>query len=108
MKEIHTKVPIIPIIAKSDTMTSAEKKEFKEWVQQKLQEEEIKIFQFDPSTIDEMSRQAEVATGPPWAVMATKDTTIEDGEVKALRIYDWGAADAANPQHSDLLLRCRS
>ena len=84
-------------------MTSAEKKEFKEWVQQKLQEEEIKIFQFDPATIDEMSRQAEVAMGPPWAVMATKDTTIEDGEVKALRIYDWGAADAANPQHSDLL-----
>lgn len=105
MKELHEKVPIIPVIAKSDTMTTPEKKDYKEEVRSKLQSNGINLFVFAADAIEEMSKQAEVAMDPsgPWAVVATKDAKFEDGKLKAIRPYPWGAADAANPQHSDLL-----
>ena len=104
MKELHKKVNIIPIIAKSDTMTTDEKRDFKLKVRELLQENGIDIFEFHKATIDDMSAQAKVAIEHPWAVIATKDAKIdEDGQIDAKRKYDWGNADAANPQHSDLL-----
>jgi len=104
MKELHEKVNLIPIIAKSDTMTSEEKRDFKIEVRETLERHGIDIFEFHKPTIDDMSRQAEVALEHPWAVIATKNAKVdEDGNIEAKRVYDWGGADAANPQHSDLL-----
>ena len=45
MKELHRKVNIVPIVAKSDTMTSDEKKEFKKKVREQLETHSIGIFE---------------------------------------------------------------
>lgn len=104
MKELHEKVNLIPIIAKSDTMTSEEKRDFKVEVRDTLERHGINVFEFHKPTIDDMSRQAEVALEHPWAVIATKNAKVDEhGNIEAMRTYDWGNADAANPQHSDLL-----
>lgn len=104
MKELHAKVNIIPIIAKSDTMMTDEKAAFKMKVRDELEKQGINVFEFHRASIEEMSRQAKIKIEHPWAVIATKDAKIDDdGQVIALRKYDWGDADAANPSHSDLL-----
>jgi len=103
MKELHEKVNIIPIVAKSDTMTTEEKRDFKVKVRELLVDHGINIFEFHKPTLDDMSAQAEVALEHPWAVIATKNAKVnDDGVIEARRAYDWGEADATNPQHSDL------
>lgn len=104
MKELHQKVNIIPIVAKSDTMTTEEKRDFKVKVRELLEAHGVNTFEFHKPTLDHMSAQAQVAYEHPWAVIATKNAKVnDDGVIEAKRVYDWGAADADNPQHSDLL-----
>jgi len=104
MKKLHKMVPIIPIIAKSDTMTTDEKMNFKEEVRKELQKHEIVTFEFRQMVLEKMTGQVGTKVEPPWAVIGTKDGVVRDGELQdAFRKYDWGDADAADPRHSDLL-----
>ena len=102
MRELHKKVNVVPIIAKADTMTSDEKKEFRTFVREELEKKGVDVFEFHQATVDEMSRQAQVTYEHPWSVIATKDARVEDGVLIAKRVYDYGDADAADPRHSDL------
>lgn len=72
-------------------------------VREALEKHHIDVFQFHKGVVANMARQAEQSYEHPWAVIATKDAKLEDGRLVALRRYEWGDADAANPTHSDLL-----
>jgi len=116
MKMLHHQVPLVVVIAKSDTMTTKETKKYKEQVRVQLEEEGVRTFKFDAKLIEKVERShaevpppsgAPAAEEPykfqplyggshgqwPWAVMGA------DG---ARREYLWGTAETNHPHHSEL------
>jgi len=106
MKRLHALVPLVVVVAKSDTMTTAEALWFKERVRQQLKDERIATFTFQPRMIKEVEAlhisQAGSGFQPlyggsdgslPWAVMGAEDSRRE---------YIWGTAMTNEPRHSEL------
>lgn len=102
MRALHRKVNIVPIIAKSDTMTTKEKEEFKLQVREALQHEGIDAFAFDTSVLRAMEQQDKQEYKLPWAVIGSTDAYMDAGATVYLRKYPWGDALSSEPAHSDL------
>lgn len=91
LKRIKGKAPIIPILAKSDTMTTEELGAFRNEVIHSLDENEINVFH------------------EPFAVVSSVYTKVnENGELVVGREYPWGFVEVENEDYSDLapLRRC--
>eukprot|EP00967_Tisochrysis_lutea_P056217 scaffold70961_cov26-Tisochrysis_lutea.AAC.1 len=102
MRRLHKWVNIVPIIAKSDTMTTKEKDEFKEHVRKTLEDEEIELYAFDQDIIQKMEQQDNQVYKPPWAVIGSTEAIRDAGFNVYLRKYPWGNALSSEPSHSDL------
>jgi len=97
MLGLHTKVNIIPVIAKADTFTAVERKQFKEKVREQLRFHGIEVFKFLGS-----DARDEEDIEPPFAVVGS-NVTIEREEGKNVRgrEYPWGVVDIENKDHCD-------
>jgi septin 7 len=106
MTRLHELVPLVVVIAKADTMTKSETREFKAEVRQQLQSEGVRPFAFDPRAIQQVERlhASHAASGfeplyggsdglMPWAVMGSDESRRE---------YLWGTAITNEPTHSEL------
>jgi len=106
MKRLHALVPLVVVIAKSDTMTTAETRAFKHEVRQLLRAEQVSIFTFDQRKIKEVEALHTAHASPdfkplyggsdgtlPWAVMGADESRRE---------YIWGTAITSEPRHSEL------
>jgi len=106
MTRLHELVPLVVVIAKADTMTKSETREFKAEVRQQLQSEGVRPFAFDPRAIELVERlhasHAAIGFEPlyggsdglmPWAVMGSDESRRE---------YLWGTAITNEPTHSEL------
>ena len=106
MTRLHELVPLVVVIAKADTMTKSETREFKAEVRQQLQSEGVRPFAFDPRAIQQVERlhASHAASGfeplyggsdglLPWAVMGSDESRRE---------YLWGTAITNEPTHSEL------
>ena len=102
MRALHKKVNIVPIIAKSDTMTTKEKEEFKQQLRETLQREGIEAYAFDQGVIRSMEAQDKCEYQQPWAVIGSTDAFLDAGHQVYLRKYPWGDALSSEPAHSDL------
>lgn len=102
MRALHRKVNIVPIIAKSDTMTTKEKDEFKMQVREALQREGIEAYSFDLGVLRQMEQQDKQEYRLPWAVIGSTDAYLDAGATVYLRKYPWGNALSSEPAHSDL------
>ncbi|KAL1520117.1 hypothetical protein AB1Y20_023589 [Prymnesium parvum] len=102
MRRIHKMVNIVPIIAKSDTMTTKEKEEFKIQVREALLHEGVDVFSFDNAIIRRMEQQDHQEYKHPWAVIGSTDAHLDAGATVYLRKYPWGNALSSEPAHSDL------
>lgn len=102
MRALHRKVNIVPIIAKSDTMTTKEKDEFKMSVREALKREGIEAYGFDLSVLRQMEQQDKQEYMSPWAVIGSTEAYLDAGTTVYLRKYPWGNALSSEPAHSDL------
>jgi len=102
MRALHRKVNIVPIIVKSDTMTTKEKEEFKMQLREALQREGIECYPFDQAVLRAMEAQDKREYKMPWAVIGSTDAYLDGGAAVYLRKYPWGDALSSEPQHSDL------
>mmetsp|Transcript_41356 Transcript_41356/g.60875 ORF Transcript_41356/g.60875 Transcript_41356/m.60875 type:complete len:783 (+) Transcript_41356:629-2977(+) len=93
MKEVSKKLPIVPIIAKADTMTVSETKAFREKVAQELTKAGIRTYDFNGQQNPRVSAKPYV---PPFTLIADKNMKE--------RVYEWGSAELANTDHSDFML----
>jgi len=106
MQRLHTLVPLVVAIAKSDTMTTEETYTYKNQVSGLLKKHSISTFRFTDGSIKEVEQlHAESfvdtfkplyggADGSlPWAVMGADDSQRE---------YIWGTAITNEPRHSEL------
>ncbi|CAI5757627.1 unnamed protein product [Candida verbasci] len=110
MKQVHEKVNLIPIIAKSDTLTFEEIQDFKKRILLDIEYQGIKIFKPLNYEINETEDEEtllntkEIISKFPFAVVgSTKEITLQDGSVVRGRKYPWGIIEVDNEQHNDFV-----
>ncbi|KAK6463219.1 Septin-domain-containing protein [Scheffersomyces coipomensis] len=107
MKQVHEKVNLIPIIAKSDTLTDEEISDFKQRILADIQEQGIKTFipvDYDDNTEDDETilKTKEILSKIPFAVIgSTKEVKNLEGKLVRGRQYPWGIIEVENENHND-------
>ncbi|XP_071815425.1 septin-7-like isoform X2 [Apostichopus japonicus] len=121
MKRLHDRVNIIPLIAKADTLTPDECKEFKKRILKEIRDNEINIYEFpDIEDEEENSASKKLArrNGPkevkentpntlkervPFAVVGSNMILEANGKRVRGRQYPWGIAEVENLEHCDFI-----
>ncbi|PTU21087.1 hypothetical protein P175DRAFT_0501719 [Aspergillus ochraceoroseus IBT 24754] len=104
MKRLSSRVNLIPIIAKADTLSPADLARYKQRVQAVIEAQGIKIYtppiEEDDETAATHARSLMAAM--PFAVIGSeKDVKTNDGRVVKGRQYAWGVAEVEDEEHCD-------
>uniref|UniRef100_A0A672P262 Zgc:63587 n=1 Tax=Sinocyclocheilus grahami TaxID=75366 RepID=A0A672P262_SINGR len=107
MKAIHSKVNIVPVIAKADTLTLRERDRLKRRVLDEISEHGIRIYQLpdaDSDEDEEFKEQTRVLKASiPFAVIGSNQLIEVKGKKIRGRLYPWGVVEVENPEHNDFL-----
>ncbi|ESO98679.1 hypothetical protein LOTGIDRAFT_238963 [Lottia gigantea] len=107
MKQLHHKLNIVPIIAKSDILTKPEVNRLKQKILDEIDHHSIQIYEFPDcdSDEDEDFKQQDdlLKAAVPFAVVGC-NTVVEAGGKKIRgRAYPWGIVEIDNPSHCDFV-----
>ncbi|XP_032220349.2 septin-2 [Nematostella vectensis] len=107
MKALHTKVNIVPVIAKSDSLTKTEISRLKRKVLDEIADHEIKIYSFPEcdSEDDEefLAINKDLKASLPFAIIGSNTVIEVKGRKVRARWYPWGYAEVENPDHCDFI-----
>lgn len=107
MKLVHEKVNLIPVVAKSDTLTDEEIAEFKARILADIKHQKISIF--EPSVYDNddeetvANSKALIATFPFAVIGSTSEVHLPDGRTARGRAYPWGVIEVDNENQNDFV-----
>uniref|UniRef100_A0A0B7AQ67 Septin n=2 Tax=Arion vulgaris TaxID=1028688 RepID=A0A0B7AQ67_9EUPU len=103
MKKLDTKVNIIPVIAKADTITKTELSKFKAKLMSELVTSGVHIYQFP--TDDETVADTNSAMNQhlPFAVVGSNDEVKIGNKLVKARQYPWGIVQVENENHCDFV-----
>ncbi|PIA14366.1 septin [Coemansia reversa NRRL 1564] len=107
MKHLHTRVNLVPVIARADTLTPREVEQFKAKILADINFHGIHIFKpvsdhfDDPETI---SDNKAIAGKIPFAVVGSEQYVVRsDGTRVRGRQYPWGVIEVENENHNDFV-----
>ncbi|KAK4644436.1 Cell division control protein 3 [Podospora bellae-mahoneyi] len=107
MKRLHTKVNLIPVIAKSDTLTDEEVVAFKARILADIKYHKVQIFEGPRYELDDeetIAENNEIMSKVPFAVVgANTEVTNADGRKVRGRAYPWGVIEVDNEEHCDFV-----
>ncbi|KAG4428213.1 Cell division control protein 3 [Cadophora sp. M221] len=107
MRRLHTKVNLIPVIAKADTMTDEEIMAFKSRILADIKHHAIQIFEGPRYELDDeetIAENNEIMSKVPFAVVgANSEITSTDGRKVRGRKYPWGIIEVDNEEHCDFV-----
>ncbi|KAG9043834.1 hypothetical protein FS837_009075 [Tulasnella sp. UAMH 9824] len=104
MKRLGTRVNLIPVIAKADTLTQSDLALFKKRIRDVVNAQGIRIYTPPVETDDEQGAEHARILGAamPFSIIgSTEDVTTPDGRVVKGREYLWGVAEVENENHCD-------
>ncbi|KAJ2945080.1 hypothetical protein O0L34_g9134 [Tuta absoluta] len=103
MKKLDTKVNIIPIIAKADTISKTELQKFKSKIMHELQANGVEIYQFpvDDESVSEVN--GSMNSHQPFAVVGSTDFVKIGNKTVRARQYPWGTVQVENESHCDFV-----
>ncbi|GAA94047.1 uncharacterized protein L969DRAFT_71582 [Mixia osmundae IAM 14324] len=105
MKRLGTRVNLVPVIAKADTLTPEALQGFKERVRDVLTAQGIRIYQppIETSETEQTAEHAKLLTSMmPFSIIgSTDDVKTADGRTVKGREYLWGVAEVENEEHCD-------
>lgn len=100
MRNLSTRVNLIPIISKADGFTSDELNAFKQRIRKTLKEENIQICEL----FDDKKRIKSLINEMPFALINSIETHLDENNNKVRgRKYKWGLSEVENPKHCDFL-----
>ncbi|PWN54147.1 putative cell division control protein CDC3 [Violaceomyces palustris] len=107
MRRLHQKVNLIPVIAKSDTLTDEEILQFKQRVLSDIAYHQIEIFRapvYENEDEETIAENEEIVNKIPFAVVGS-NTEIDtpDGRRVRGRSYPWGVIEVDNEEHCDFV-----
>jgi septin 7 len=107
MRRLHTRVNLIPVIAKSDTMTEEEVYAFKERILADINYHNIQIFQapqYEYDDAETIAENREIMSKIPFAIVGSdKEVEAEGGRKVRGRKYPWGVIEVDNEDHCDFV-----
>ncbi|KAI5898449.1 Septin [Schizophyllum commune H4-8] len=107
MRRLHTKVNLIPVIAKADTMTEEETADFKARILSDIAYHNIHIFQaptYENEDEETIMEAEEIASKIPFAVVGSDQLVkTPDGREVRGRAYPWGVVEVDNEEHCDFV-----
>ncbi|KAJ5146393.1 uncharacterized protein N7515_000957 [Penicillium bovifimosum] len=104
MKRLSSRVNLIPVVAKADTLSHADLVRYKERIRAVIEAQGIKIYSPPIEEDDEnaASHARSLMAAMPFAVIGSeKDVKSNDGRVVKGRQYAWGVAEVENEEHCD-------
>ncbi|XP_056667135.1 septin-8 isoform X4 [Monodelphis domestica] len=103
MKKLDSKVNIIPIIAKADTISKSELHKFKSKIMSELDQNGVQIYQFptDDEAVAEIN--AVMNAHLPFAVVGSTDEVKVGNKLVRARQYPWGVVQVENESHCDFV-----
>lgn len=125
MRRLHTKVNLIPIIAKADTLTDDEVLQFKQRVRNDLIHLHLSLYLYFPQVLSDIAHHniqifqaptyenedeetiaeaEEIASKIPFAVVGSDHfVQTTDGRTVRGRAYPWGVVEVDNEEHCDFV-----
>lgn len=103
MKKLDSKVNIIPIIAKADTISKTELSKFKAKINDELRNNGVQIYQFptDDESVAEIN--STMNSHIPFAVVGSTDFVRVGNKTVRARQYPWGTVQVENEAHCDFV-----
>ena len=102
MKELGTRVNLIPVISKGDTITKANLKEFKLRILECIKEHQISIYH-PPVDDDPENLSKEIIEAMPFSIISSEKEVNVKGKSVRGREYLWGVAEVENPVHCEFV-----
>ncbi|KDN45453.1 putative cell division control protein CDC3 [Tilletiaria anomala UBC 951] len=107
MRRLHQKVNLIPVIAKSDTLTDEEILSFKQRILNDIAHHQIDIYHapvYDNEDEETIAENEEIARKIPFAIVgANSEIDTPDGRRVRGRGYPWGVIEVDNEEHCDFV-----
>lgn len=104
IRRVGIRSNIIPVIAKSDSLSPEEKKQFKKRIMEDIQQYDLPIFYFPCSEEDDeetINENEELRSLLPFALIGSDGSfSVNNKEVRG-REYPWGISEVDNPKHCD-------
>ncbi|CAO3600283.1 unnamed protein product [Absidia cylindrospora] len=104
MKRLGSRVNLIPVIAKADTLTPKDLAIFKQQIRDVIKAQNIQIYSSPVESEDEQvtSRNQTILDAMPFSIIgSTELVSTLDGRQVHGRAYSWGVAEVENEQHCD-------
>ncbi|CAK0786298.1 hypothetical protein CVIRNUC_009511 [Coccomyxa viridis] len=97
-------VPVVPVIAKADSMTLEELRQFRKHIRSQLEQagkhaRRDLLHAFSEDALDAAGARREC---PPFAVIASTTMDLSVGKFWPVRQYPWGTCEALSSTHSDV------
>ena len=107
MKRLGSRVNLIPVIAKADTLTGDEIIAFKKRVLSDIEHHQIQIFEPPRYELDDdetISENREIMSKMPFAIVGSNTAVkTRDGRIVRAREYPWGVIEVDNEEHCDFV-----
>ncbi|GAB6027122.1 fork head transcription factor Sep1 [Chamberlinius hualienensis] len=107
MRQLHTKVNIVPVIAKADILTKKEVQQLKKRVMDEINENGIRIYPLPDCDSDEdedyKEQVRQLKEAVPFAVCGSNQLIEVKGKKVRGRLYPWGVVEVENPDHCDFI-----
>ncbi|XP_041457634.1 septin-11-like [Lytechinus variegatus] len=103
MKKLDSKVNIIPVIAKADTVSKSELHRFKIKIMSELVSNGVQIYQFptDDETVADLN--SSMNGHLPFAVVGSTEEVKMGNKMVRARQYPWGIVQVENENHCDFV-----
>ncbi|CAJ0869584.1 9265_t:CDS:2, partial [Entrophospora sp. SA101] len=98
LKKLSEVVNVVPVIAKSDSLTMEERVAFKERIKSELAFNNIKLYPYDSDELDvnEKALNERIKQTIPFAVVGSEKNVIIDGKSVHGRKNRWGVINAVS------------
>jgi len=105
LKKLSEVVNVVPIIAKSDSLTMEERFAFKQKVRAELIHHNIRLYPFDTEETDdeEIQVNAQIRAMIPFAVVGSERTVVIDGKSVRGRKNKWGVINVEDEKHCEFV-----
>jgi cell division control protein 12 len=100
LKLLSTRVNVIPVVAKADTITPQAMLKFKQQIRETIQAHQIKIYQPPVEDDDEIDTAALIEAMPFGVIGSYTEVTLNGTKVLG-REYPWGVAQVEDDAHCD-------
>ncbi|KAJ3131088.1 hypothetical protein HK100_006832 [Physocladia obscura] len=103
MKQLSSRVNLIPVIAKADTITPAEMLAFKERIRDCISTHDIQVYSPAVHSDDEETTRRNTSTlaAMPFSIISSENDVVVNGQNVRGRQYIWGVAEVENENHCD-------